>query len=44
MAKFTSIFFAAVAIIAGVQAQCPPNALLCGSEILDVFHCEIPPP
>ncbi|KAK3347104.1 hypothetical protein B0T25DRAFT_553645 [Lasiosphaeria hispida] len=39
MAKFSTILLAAVALVAGVQAACPPNGLFCGSELLDVYQC-----
>jgi hypothetical protein len=40
MAKFTSIVIATVALLAGVQAACPPNGFFCGSELIDVYKCK----
>ena len=39
MAKFTSIIIATVALLAGVQAACPPNGFFSGSELIDVYQC-----
>ncbi|GAB1319570.1 hypothetical protein MFIFM68171_09780 [Madurella fahalii] len=40
MAKLIALVLAAAALVANVQAACPPNANLCGSEIIDRYHCD----
>ena len=43
MAKFTAVIIAAVAALAGVEAQsraCPANGLFCGSELVNVIDCK----
>jgi hypothetical protein len=40
MAKFLAVLLATAATLGLVQAQCTPNAVLCGTTILDVQQCK----
>jgi hypothetical protein len=40
MAKFLAVLLATAATLGLVQAQCTPNAVLCGTTILDVQKCK----
>lgn len=40
MAKFLALLLATAAAFGYVQAQCTPNAVLCGTTIMNVEQCE----
>lgn len=43
MAKFLALLLTTAAALGLVQAQCPANAVLCGTTIVDTLQCMVPP-